>query len=159
MTATLYFFAIFIIGSISVIWPKRCTGSIALVFLLTADSMSLALMLYVFGSISTNTGFAQVRAMQPTVAKKVKGVVITSSPTPISKLIKLFKIASVPLETPTANLQLLIAAIFFSNSITFGPPMHCCESRTSETASKISVFMVAYCAFKSNKGTCIFISS
>ncbi len=150
-------FAISIIGSISAIWPNKWTGIIALVFSVTADSISSGSILNVFASISTNTGFAPVRVIQPTVAKNVNGVVITSSPEPISRLIKLFRMASVPLEAPTANLQSLIAAIFSSNSATFGPPMHRCDSRTSETVANISSFMVAYCAFRSSKGTSISI--
>ena len=73
--------------------------------------------------------------MQPTVAKNVNGVVMTSSPGPISRLIRQFRMASVPLDTPTAYLQPLTAATCFSSSATFGPPMHCCDSSTSATAA------------------------
>ena len=42
-------------------------------------------MLNVSGSISTKTGFAPTRAIEPADATNVNGVVITSSPRPISK--------------------------------------------------------------------------
>jgi hypothetical protein len=51
--------------------------------------------------------------MQPTVAKNVNGVVMTSSPGPISRLIRQFRMASVPLETPTAYLQSLTGDLLF----------------------------------------------
>jgi len=94
------------------------------VFSVIAASIFAALMLYVSGSMSTKTGFAPRRAIEPAVEKKVKGVVITSSPDPMSSAINAERIASVPLETPTANLQSLIEAIFCSSCSTFGPPMH-----------------------------------
>ncbi len=74
--------------------------------------------------------------MQPTVAKNVNGVVMTSSPGPMFRLIRQLRIASVPLETPTPNRQSLAAAIFCSSSCTFGPPMQTCESSTSEMPAR-----------------------
>ena len=55
--------------------------------------------------MSTNTGLAPVRTMHPAVAKKVKGVVMTSSPRPMPRLMRALRMASVPLEAPMANLQ------------------------------------------------------
>ena len=51
--------------------------------------------------MSTNTGLAPSRAMAPAVAKKVNGVVITSSPGLIPMAISETSSASVPDETPT----------------------------------------------------------
>ena len=49
--------------------------------------------------MSTKTGLAPVRAMAPAVAKNVYGVVITSSPGPMSSAIRLISRASLPEET------------------------------------------------------------
>ena len=92
---------------------------IALVFSVTAASIFAGSILYVFGSISTKTGFAPTSAIQPAVAKNVKGEVITSSPGPTSRLIRQFNMASVPLVTPTAYSQLQRLATAFSKSSTF----------------------------------------
>src|SRR5690606_37240110 len=103
--------------------------------------------------MSTNTGVAPVRAIQPAVAKKVNGVVMTSSPGPRPRLIIVFSRASVPLDAPTAYLHPLSAATSRSSSATLGPPMQTCDSSTSETAASTSSRIVAYCAFKSSRGT------
>ncbi len=71
----------------------------ALVLEVIAFSSKLTSILYESGSISTNTGFAPSKAITSTVAKKLKGVVITSSPGPISNAISAINNASVPLET------------------------------------------------------------
>ena len=55
--------------------------------------------------MSTKTGLAPVRAMAPAVAKKVYGVVITSSPGPMPSAIRLTSRASLPEETVTAWAQ------------------------------------------------------
>jgi hypothetical protein len=52
--------------------------------------------------MSTKTGVAPTRAMQPAVAKNVNGVVMTSSPWPMPSAISATINASVPLETPIA---------------------------------------------------------
>ncbi len=67
-----------------------------------ASSTCLESRLKVSGSMSTKTGLAPNRTMAPTVAKKVYGVVMTSSPGPISTAIKVSKMASDPDPTPTA---------------------------------------------------------
>ena len=110
-------------GSISAICPKRWTGITAFVFSVIAFSIFAGSMLYVSGLMSTKTGFAPRRAIEPAVAKKVKGVVITSSPGPMSSDISTERMASVPLETPTANLQSDTFVIWFSSCSTFGPPI------------------------------------
>jgi len=56
------------------------------------------------GSISTKTGVALLRQIEEAVAKKLKGVVITSSPFPIPKALTAKTRASVPEAQPTAFL-------------------------------------------------------
>ena len=81
--------------------------------------------LKVSGSISTNTGFAPIRAIQPAVEKKVNGVVTTASPGPIPKAIRIKSSASVPDETPTAWPPPHSEAIAFSSCSTLDPRMKC----------------------------------
>ena len=83
-------------------WPNKWTGMIALVRLVMAASILAASMLNVTGSMSTNTGRAPSRAMQPAVAKNVYGVVTTSSPSLMSSAMSASSNASVPDETPSA---------------------------------------------------------
>ena len=59
-------------------------------------------MLYVAGSMSTNTGVAPSLEIAAAVAKNVYGVVMTSSPGPISSAMRHASSASVPDETPIA---------------------------------------------------------
>src|SRR5258706_7784271 len=106
--------------------------------------------------MSTNTGVAPTRAIAPTVAKNVYGVVMTSSPDPMFSAIKQANNASVPEETPTACEQPLYCAIACSQCSTFGPKMKCWDSITSASAASTSALMVAYCALRSSSGTCIF---
>jgi hypothetical protein len=61
-------------------------------------------MLYVSGSISTNTGTAPARVTAPAVAKKVYGVVTTRSPGPTPAASSARNSASDPEAQPTANL-------------------------------------------------------
>src|SRR6266566_4872118 len=105
--------------------------------------------------MSTNTGVAPTRAIAPTVAKNVYGVVMTSSPGPMFSATKQANKASVPEETPTACEQPLYCAIAFSHSSTFGPKMKCWDSITSAIAASTSALIVAYCALRSSSGTCI----
>ena len=93
-----------------------------------------------------------MRAMAPAVAKNVYGVVITSSPGPMSSAIRLTSRASLPEETVTACGEPQYAASFASHSVTVGPRMHCWVSSTASTAGRISSRMVAYWALRSNRG-------
>jgi hypothetical protein len=61
--------------------------------------------LYVTGSISTKKGLEEARTIEPPVAKKVNGVVITPWPYPIPAAIRAIRRPSVPEETPTAHWQ------------------------------------------------------
>ena len=119
----------------------------------TLDSNCAGSRLYVTGSISTKIGVAPTRAIAPAVAKKVYGVVMTSSPCPIPSAMRQMSKASVPEETPTACEQLLYRAMAFSHSCTLGPRMKCCDSITSATARSTSALIAKYCALRSNKGT------
>ena len=62
-------------------------------------------MLKVTGSMSTNTGVAPTLWIVPAVAKKVNGVVMTSSPRPMSSARSASSRASVPLAQPTAYVR------------------------------------------------------
>ena len=75
---------------------------IALVRVVTFPSIWLGSMLKVSGRMSTKTGLAPSLEMDPTVAKNVKGTVITSSPDPTPSAINANKSASLPDATPTA---------------------------------------------------------
>ena len=79
------------------IWPNRCTATMARVRGVTAASTAAGSMLNVAGSMSTNTGVPPALWMAPAVAKKVKGVVITSSPGWRSSALSGSSRASVPL--------------------------------------------------------------
>src|SRR5437899_6157336 len=79
------------------------------------------LMLYVSGSMSAKSGLAPTRAMHPTVAKNVYGVVMTASPGPIPSAMRIASNASVTDETPKACGDLQYPQIAFSNGFTFGP--------------------------------------
>jgi len=87
----LYFRATSLIGAISAIWPKRCTGITAFILLSLPSLLSESSLtskeagsrLKVLGSISTKTGLAPTAAIASAVAKKVNAVVMTSSPAPI----------------------------------------------------------------------------
>src|SRR5258708_21777068 len=105
--------------------------------------------------MSTNTGVAPTRAIAPTVAKNVYGLVITSSPGPMFSAIKQANKASVPEETPTACEHPLYCAIACSHCSTFDPKMKCCDSMTSAIADSTSDLIVAYCALRSSSGTCM----
>ena len=67
-----------------------------------ASSISAGSRLNVASSMSTNTGVAPTLLMDSAVAKKVNGVVMTSSPDPIPIALRLITSASVPEFTPIA---------------------------------------------------------
>ena len=90
----------------------------AFVFLLMHFSIRSGLILNDSGSISAKTGFAPVLQIDPTVAKNVKGDVITSSPSPIPNDLSARSSASVPEETPIACFVLQYEAKRLSNSLT-----------------------------------------
>jgi hypothetical protein len=82
--------------------PNTSTARIALVRGVMAASTRLLSMHNVSGSMSTNTGVARSKRMQFVDAMKLKGVVMTSSPGPISKARMRRWSALVPLLTATA---------------------------------------------------------
>ena len=117
---------------------------IALVRGVMAASIRVGSILNVAGSMSTKTFLAPRRAIEPAVAKNVYGLVITSSPAPMSRAISDNSRASVPELTPTQFLAWQYAATAFSSCPTSGPLMHCCDSSTRSTAGRISSRRVAY---------------
>ena len=96
---------------------------------------------------------APIKAIAPADAKKVKGVVITSSPglTPDANRDKIS--ASLPEEQPTAYFALEYSANDTSHSLRYFPPIKYCVSIISSIKGIISDFNPAYCLFKSNKPT------
>jgi hypothetical protein len=95
------------IGSMSATLPYKCTGISAFVLAVIAATAADASMLYVTGSMSTNTGVAPSRAITPAVAKNEYVVVTTSSPGPMSSAISAASSASVPDDMPMACFTLL----------------------------------------------------
>jgi ribonucleotide monophosphatase NagD (HAD superfamily) len=95
-------------------------------------------MLYESGSTSANTGVAPTRAIQLAVAKKLKGVVITSSPGFMSSAISERMRASVPDATLTDLCASRYAFTSLSNAETSGPSMNCADGNTLSNASFIS---------------------
>jgi hypothetical protein len=77
----------------------------AFVFAVMAASRRVASSAKVSGSMSMRTALAPRRAMQVAVARKVYGVVTTSSPGPTPSAMRPTRIASVPEETPTACVE------------------------------------------------------
>ena len=82
--------------------PNRCTGSTARVRAVTARSAKSGSRFMLSSSTSTNTGSAPTWLMASAVAKKVNGVVITSSPGPMPRARRAMTRASVPELQPTA---------------------------------------------------------
>jgi len=86
-----------------------------------AASSKLGSILKVSGSISTKTGLAPVKTMLLTEAIKVKGVVMTSSPGPISWANRATWRAVVPEEVAMACLTPQTVANFSSKAAVRGP--------------------------------------
>src|SRR3989344_5413035 len=91
-------------------------------------------MFLVFSLISQNTGVAPSYNMQLEDTIKEKGVVITSSPFPISRARTMRWRAAVPEFTTTACFLPACSAKRFSNSRCFLPKLNCEVSRTFATA-------------------------
>ena len=144
------------ISSIGAICPNRSTGMTALVRGVTAAATRSGRMLNVLGSISTNTGVAPTLWMVPAVAKNVKGLVITSSPGPMSSALSASNSASVPLAHPTANFVFDSPATAHSSSATGAPRMKAWSSTTGIIAATTASRMTACWARRSSKGTDMF---
>ena len=76
---------------------------IALVRGVIAASIAAGAIVYVSGSMSTNTGVAPAYSIAATVATNVNGTVITSSPGPMPAASSARCSALVPELTPTAS--------------------------------------------------------
>ena len=103
---------------------------IAFVLGVIAFSNSLGSRLNVTGSTSTNTVRACRRAIAPTVATKVNGTVITSSPGLTPSAISANSNASDPDAHPKTYSQPTCALISSSKALTSGPMMKICDSST-----------------------------
>ena len=132
----------FIPSSRGAIWPKICTGRKAFVFVVVASRTLFMSILNVTGSTSTKTGTALRRVIQLTVAKKLYGVVMTSSPSLISSDMSARSSASVPEAHETAETPPRYCSHSFSKRETSGPRMKCCVSNTPFTASRISFLIL-----------------
>src|SRR5262249_13256239 len=131
--------------------PNKWTGMTAFVVGVIAAGIRDGSMLKVAGSISTNTGFAPTRAIEPAVATKLKGVVMTSSPAPTPAAIKARTSASEPEAQETANFALNSFAYSSSRALTSAPKMKIWLSITPAMASITSPRIVRNCAFRSRK--------
>src|SRR3989344_8768917 len=89
--------------------------------------------------MSINTGFAPVKIIAFAVAKKVKGVVITSSPEPMPAALSAVIRALVPLSVAIAYFVPQYLANASSNSATFSPCESLPDRRTSITAFSSSL--------------------
>ena len=87
-------------------WPYKWTGRMALTLRPAGDrrtsSTAVAERLKVAGSMSARSGWAPQRRMALTLAKKLKGVVMTASPGPMLAAARASQMASVPLAQPMA---------------------------------------------------------
>src|SRR5438093_679178 len=90
-------------------------------------------MLNVSGSMSTKTGVPPVLWIVPPVAKKLKAVVITSSPGASASAFSGNSSASVPLAHPMPCRARDRRAISTSSCATAGPLMNCGDSMTART--------------------------
>ncbi len=119
-----------------------------------AASINSGFRFSVAGSMSTNTGFAPTMLMLSAVAKKVNGVVITSSPGPMPRARRAITSASVPLFTPMACLTPRYAATSCSNRWTSSPMMKSVRSSTRPMAAMISGRSSSISGFRSRMGIC-----
>ena len=113
--------AILRISRIGAHWPYRCTGTIALVRLVIALRIASGSMLRVSLSQSTSTAVQPAIQIASAVAKKVLALVISSSPGPSPRAMKVSHSASVPLPTPIAYLEPAYVASCSSNFLSIGP--------------------------------------
>ena len=136
-TGSLCLAAIAISAGMSVIWPARWTGTMALVFGVIFASTWLTSM-QKLSVQSTKTGRANSSPMAPTVAMKVLAVVMTSSPGPTPSAFRPSLMASVPELTPIAWRVPIIAANFCSNSRTGLPSVKSPVGTNLRNSSRIS---------------------
>ncbi len=107
----------------------------------------------VCGSTSRNTGRAPARTMALAEAKKLKAVVITSSPGCTPAAASASQSASVPDAHPIAWAAPVNAATSCSRASTSAPRMKCCDEQTRSTAARISSRISAYWRDRSSMGT------
>jgi hypothetical protein len=115
--------------------------------------------LNVEGSMSQKNGRAPSRATTPAVAKNVNGVVMTSSPGPMSSAMSASRSASVPERQAEAVLRLRVR-----RDLRF----ELRDARTQDEALRVAHLSIAasisarsgaYWPFRSSSGTCMVVSS
>ena len=103
------------IGSMSQGMPPRWTQMTALVRSVITARMVSAVMFWLSGSTSANTGTAPAVTIEDAEARKVRGVVMTSSPGPMPSAFSATSRATVPLASATAWVVPAHSAKRFSN--------------------------------------------
>ncbi|OGV67274.1 MAG: hypothetical protein A2283_05030 [Lentisphaerae bacterium RIFOXYA12_FULL_48_11] len=114
--------------------PAKWTGMISLVRSVTADLIAAGEVMSVSRSTSTKTGFAPASTMRFTVETQVIDGVITSSPGPIPKAVRMTCIPAVAEAMATASWHPVYLRNSFSNSVFLGPVVIHPDRRTSFTA-------------------------
>ena len=133
--------------------PYRCTGMMTFVRGVIAAESRSALTLKVSGSMSTKTGRPPRRETTPADAKKLNGLVMTSSPGPTPSAISATKSASVPEETPSACRTPIRSANAFSNWVLTAPRMNRPDENTPSTPQAIARFSSSSYRVRSRRGT------
>src|SRR3990172_1222742 len=119
---------------ISAACPYRCTGIMAFVLEFILSTMLPGSILKVFSLMSAKTGLAPVNSTELEVATNEKGVVMTSSPCPISWARSATCSAAVPEFTATACDVPVNSANAASKRFTLSPSAMLPDLRTSATA-------------------------
>ena len=122
--------------------PYRCTGTMARVRAVIACSIRSGSSVRRSASMSTKIGRAPTMMMASAVYAADSGVVMTSSPGPMSRARRMSASASVPLPTPTACAAPEAAANSCSNASSSGPstnqPLLATRAIAARTASASS---------------------
>ena len=116
----------------------------AFVLLVIANAILVGSTLQVLGSTSTKIGLAPTWQIASTVAAKVRGVVMTSSPGPMSQAFRAKHRASVPEDTPTASFVWQNSANSLSKRATSSPWIKDALASTRPMAASISPFREKY---------------
>src|SRR5262245_17970605 len=105
--------------------------------------------------MSTNTGLAPAATITQAVATKEFGQVITSSPGPTPRALRIRNSASDPLATPSAWGTSQYAAASASNRSTVSPRMYWPLAPMRSNSAVSSSRMLRYCRSRLTNGTCI----
>ena len=118
--------------------PARYTGMTARVRGVMAASSASRSILRVRGSTSTNTGVAPTATMTLAVATQVMGVVMTSSPGPMSASRKATSMVAVPFENERTERPPNSADNCASNACTCGPEVIQPDASTRLTSAMVA---------------------